>query len=97
MIVGFRNLESFNDGTTKRVCVSALEDATGGAEDIKFVIINQTQTVKVNFAANQEQTVCVNHTASSNGRQLVTVSATGSTQTLSLNLDVNKQPSDNGV
>jgi hypothetical protein len=46
------------------------------------------------FAPNQGQTVAVTHTAS--GKGMVTVSATGSRQTLSLILDVDKQPKDTG-
>ncbi len=95
MIAGFRNLQSFNDGTTKSVSVSALENTTGGEEEIKFVIINQTKTVKVTFSANQEQTVSVNHTAF--GKGTVTVSATGSQQATTKILNVDKQPGDDGT
>jgi len=36
MIAGFQNLQSFNDGQTKKVSVFALEDASGGMETVQF-------------------------------------------------------------
>jgi hypothetical protein len=95
MIAGFGDLQSFNDGRTKSVSVVAAEDATGGMETLTFVIIDQTKTVKVNFASNQIQLVKVTHTAS--GKGLVKVSAANSPQTLTQLLDVDKQPGDDGT
>jgi hypothetical protein len=95
MIAAFSNLQSFNDGSNKAVSVFAIEDATGGAETITFVVVDQTITVQVNFAPNQMQTVRVSHTASSNGAlALVQVSAANSPQTLAVRLNVDKVPGD---
>jgi hypothetical protein len=94
MIKSFLNLQSFNDGTTKSVSVDATEDASGGMETFTFKIVDQTKTVRVNFASNQTQNVKVNHTAS--GKGLVKVTATNSPQSLALMLDVDKQPGDDG-
>jgi hypothetical protein len=92
MIAGFLNLQSLNDGTSKKVSVLATEDASGGTETINFQILNQAKSVQVTFAPNQSQVVSVVHTAS--GKGLVTVSATGSPQKASCILDVDKQPGD---
>jgi hypothetical protein len=94
MISGFLNLQSANDGKTKTVSVFAQEDASGGTETLTFQIIDQVRIAVAAFAPNQGQTVAVTHTAS--GKGMVTVSATGSRQTLSLILDVDKQPKDTG-
>jgi hypothetical protein len=91
MISGFLNLQSANDGTTKTVSVFAQEDASGGTETLTFQILNQAKTVQVAFAPNQVRQVLVTHTAS--GKGIVTVSATGSPQTLSSILDVDARRS----
>ena len=95
MISGFLNLESSNDGTTKKISVFATEDGTGGMETFQFTILNQVKTVQMNFAPNQGQQVTVVHTATGTG--LVTVTATGSPQKSKRILDVDKIPGDTGT
>lgn len=92
MIIDFITLKCANDGTTKTVTVFAKEDATGGVETIKFVIIDQPKTLQVTFAPNQGQPVTVTHTASGTGEVVVT--AAGSQKTIKRILDVDKQPGD---
>jgi hypothetical protein len=94
MISGFLNLQSFNDGTTKKVSVFAQEAGNGGLETIQFQVIDQALSVQVSFAANQGQMVSVVHTAS--GKGLVVVTAANSPQTTQKMLNVDKQPSDDG-
>jgi len=95
MITIFRNLQSFNDGTTKSVSVAAT--SSGGTETIHFKIIDQPdKPVTVNFpAAGGKQTVSVNHTASGTG--LVKVTADNSTATIEKMLNVDKKPGDSGT
>jgi hypothetical protein len=95
MIAGFQNLQSFNDGQTKKVSVFALEDASGGMETVQFQILDQTKTVTVNFAANQGQVVTMVHDASGTG--LVVVTAANSGQSIRRILNVDKQPGDKGT
>ena len=95
MIAGFQNLQSFNDGTTKKVSVFALEDASGGMETVQFQILDQTKTVTVNFASGQGQVVTMVHDASGTG--LVVVTAANSGQPIRRILNVDKQPGDKGT
>jgi hypothetical protein len=95
MIAGFQNLQSFNDGQTKKVSVFALEDASGGMETVQFQILDQTKTVTVNFASGQGQAVSVVHDASGTG--LVVVTAANSGQSIRRILNVDKQPGDKGT
>jgi hypothetical protein len=95
MIAGFQNLQSFNDGQTRKVSVFALEDASGGMETVQFQILEQPKTVNVNFAANQGQAVTVAHDASGTG--LVVVTAANSGQPIRRILNVDKQPGDKGT
>jgi hypothetical protein len=95
MIAGFQNLQSLNDGQTRKVSVFALEDASGGMETVQFQILEQPKTVNVNFAANQGQAVTVAHDASGNG--LVVVTAANSGQSIRRILNVDKQPGDKGT
>jgi hypothetical protein len=93
MITMFRNLQSFNDGKTKSVSVSAT--STGGTERIHFKIIDEDDTpVTVTFAAGGKQTVPAVHTKS--GRGLVKVTADNSDKTIEKMLNVDKQPGDDG-
>jgi hypothetical protein len=94
MITRFLNLQSFNDGTTKSVSVDATEDVSGGMETFTFTIIDQTKQVSVNFASKQTQNVTVKHTAA--GKGLVKVTAANSPKSLTLTLNVDKIPGDDG-
>ena len=95
MIAGFQNLQSLNDGQTRKVSVFALEDASGGMETVQFQILDQTKTVTVNFASGQGQVVTVAHDASGTG--LVVVTAANSGQSIRRYLNVDKQPGDKGT
>jgi len=77
MIAGFQNLQSFNDGQTKKVSVFALEDASGGMETVQFQILDQTKTVTVELASGQGQVVTMVHDASGTGLVVVTAANSG--------------------
>jgi hypothetical protein len=91
MVIGLRNLESSNDGTTKRVTVLAL--GTGGMETVTFNILGDVKSVQANLAATQEQAVSVVHTDSGSGL----VTATAGQQSSRRILDLDKQPGDVGT
>jgi predicted phosphatase len=95
MIAGLLNLQSFNDGSTKKVSVYALEDASGGLETLLFQVLDQSTSVQVQFAPNQGQVVTVTHTAS--GQGAVSVMAANSSLRIFRILNVDKQPGDSGT
>jgi hypothetical protein len=91
-------LQAFNDGKVppvKSVSVVALEDSSGGSETITFNINGQIKVVQVNnIPANQMQPVSVTHTSS--GKGPVQVSAANSPKKLTVELDLDKVPGDDG-
>jgi hypothetical protein len=77
MIIDFFQLQSQNNAGVKTVTVFVQGDATGGADTVNFVIIDQEVSVPVNLGPNGNQTVTAHHTASGVGQVKVTAAGGG--------------------